>query len=110
MSYQVMEIERTDEHCDDPTKDETSIAVQELLERIAEADEEARKAIETAMKADLAAKTASIKIVCSCGFTRCGLIGRFGHPVPVFKAEIQPIPSQYARDMRALALKGQGGF
>lgn len=108
MSYLVQEQETTLEHSDDSTRDEVSVAVKELMERIAQEDEATRKAIEAAMAADLAAKTERLTLVCSCGFTRCPMIGMYGHPRPVFTSAIEPIPSQYARDVRALELKGQG--
>jgi hypothetical protein len=45
-------------------------------------------------------------VICSCGCFTCGAIGIFGHPVPVFTEQIEPIPSQFSRDREALRLKG----
>lgn len=45
-------------------------------------------------------------VICSCGAFTCSQVSRFGHPVPVFKEDIEPLWPQYARDQRALALKG----
>lgn len=45
-------------------------------------------------------------VICSCGYFTCGAIGIFGHPVPVFQENIEPIPSQPSRDREALRLKG----
>lgn len=40
----------------------------------------------------------------SLGLT-CSLIWKYGLPIPTFHTEIEPIPSQYRRDVRALELK-----
>lgn len=48
-----------------------------------------------------------VKLVCSCGFATCPAVRRYGHPEPVFEAEIRPLPSQFARDQRALALHAE---
>lgn len=46
------------------------------------------------------------KPICSCGHYTCPLLPRYGHPVPVYKEEIRPLPNQMKRDKRALELKG----
>lgn len=45
-------------------------------------------------------------IICSCGYYTCSAIGLYGHPVPVFKEDIEPLFPQGRRDRRALELKG----
>lgn len=45
--------------------------------------------------------------ICSCGFYTCPAIVRYGHPVPVFKEDIEPLFPQSRRDERALELKGE---
>ncbi len=47
-----------------------------------------------------------VKVICSCGHYTCPWVVRFGHPEPVYHESIEPLPSQYARDERALALRG----
>jgi len=47
-------------------------------------------------------------IICSCGCFTCPAVSRFGHSVPVFKEDIEPLWPQHARDVRALQLKGGG--
>lgn len=52
------------------------------------------------------AKTIMAPIICSCGNGRCYAVGVFGHPEPIYAAEIRPISSgQDAKDRRALELK-----
>lgn len=46
-----------------------------------------------------------VKLVCSCGSTRCQAIERFGLPAPVFYADIEPLGPQHVRDERAIAVK-----
>lgn len=52
-----------------------------------------------------AARVVRQKVICSCGYYTCAQIVRFGLIVPVFRAEIEPIPSQVTRDRRALQLR-----
>lgn len=54
-----------------------------------------------------ALKTSPVKQhdICSCGYFTCGMIVHYGHPVPVFKEDIEPLHPQYTRDQRALQLK-----
>ena len=47
--------------------------------------------------------------ICSCGFFTCGAIRLFGHPVPVFAEQIEPLYPQGKRDRRAIELKGLSG-
>lgn len=58
-------------------------------------------------KAKTKTRTVRVKVICSCGYYTCGMIRRFGHPEPLYQAEIRPLPSQYARDQRALALHAE---
>jgi hypothetical protein len=44
--------------------------------------------------------------ICSCGFFTCPAISTYGHPVPLFKSDIEPLYPQMTRDVRALELKG----
>lgn len=46
-------------------------------------------------------------LICSCGYKTCGAITRFGLPEPTFHGQIEPIPSQYARDVRALEIRSE---
>ncbi len=55
-------------------------------------------------------RTVRVKVICSCGYYTCGMIRRFGHPEPVYQVEIRPLPSQYARDLRALALHAEAAI
>ncbi len=48
---------------------------------------------------------ARVKLVCSCGSTRCYAIERFGLPAPVFHVDIEPLGPQHVRDDRAIAVK-----
>lgn len=57
---------------------------------------------------DKIVSTTKQTLVCSCGSTTCFAISAFGLPRPLFSSDIEPIPSQNIRDMRAYALK-QGG-
>lgn len=50
--------------------------------------------------------TVRVKVICSCGYYTCGMIRRYGHPEPLYRSDIRPLPSQYARDRRALELHG----
>jgi hypothetical protein len=54
--------------------------------------------------ADAAAKLNRTEI-CSCGFFTCPAIVTYGHPVPLFKEDIEPLHPQSRRDRRALELK-----
>lgn len=54
--------------------------------------------------------TRRTKLICSCGSFTCGAIVRFGLSVPTFEGDIQPIPSQHVRDIRALEIKAAGGL
>lgn len=49
-------------------------------------------------------------LVCSCGSRTCGAISVFGLSIPTFGEQIEPIPTQYARDMRARDIKSSGGI
>lgn len=46
--------------------------------------------------------------ICSCGHFTCGMIVRFGLPVPTFTDQIEPIRSQTERDKRALEILAGG--
>lgn len=72
------------------------------------ADEAAlmRTAEEAIARREANGATVRVKVVCSCGSYTCRAIRLFGHPVPVFQTEIEPLPSQYARDEHALRLHG----
>jgi hypothetical protein len=48
----------------------------------------------------------TVAVICSCGYYTCGAIERFGHPLPVFQEDIEPLFPQHSRDKRALELKG----
>lgn len=52
------------------------------------------------------AEVALATVVCSCGSTTCSMISTFGLPRPIFHVDIEPIPSQVQRDLRAVALRG----
>jgi hypothetical protein len=72
---------------------------------------EARKAALEAEEAEeREALTRRTKLICSCGSFTCGAIVRFGLSVPTFEGDIQPIPSQHVRDIRALEIKAAGGL
>lgn len=77
-----------------------------------EADEEEAAMLKALAEAGLvdeqgeATRAAERVVICSCGLYTCGAIGLFGHPVPTFKEEIEPLWPQSRRDERALALKG----
>ncbi len=43
--------------------------------------------------------------ICSCGYFSCPMIVHYGHPVPIFKEDIEPLHPQTVRDIRALELK-----
>lgn len=58
---------------------------------------------------DQTALCASKTLICSCGYHTCSLIIRYGLPVPIFKDDIEPIPSQSRRDKRALEIKSERG-
>lgn len=73
----------------------TGRAVQ-AVEEATEEDEEAEEDADVVL----------VRVICSCGSISCGAIRRYGHPEPVYEAEIQPLPSQFARDQRAVALHG----
>ena len=45
------------------------------------------------------------KVICSCGHYTCCMVGRYGHPLPVFTESIEPLYPQSARDELALKLK-----
>ncbi len=45
-------------------------------------------------------------IICSCGWHTCPAVVTYGHPVPIYQVDIRPLPTQRARDLHALALKG----
>jgi hypothetical protein len=51
-------------------------------------------------------KTILATVICSCGSKTCGMIGAFGHPEPIYKEAILPLPGQTAKDAKALELKG----
>jgi hypothetical protein len=44
--------------------------------------------------------------VCSCGYFTCGMISRYGLPVPTFKEDVEPLWPQARRDERALQIRG----
>lgn len=47
--------------------------------------------------------------ICSCGHYSCRMRPTFGHPVPLFKSDIEPLWPQSTRDRRALELKAGPG-
>lgn len=51
-------------------------------------------------------KTILATVICSCGSKTCALIGNLGHPEPVYKEAILPLPDQYQKDVKAAELKG----
>jgi hypothetical protein len=61
---------------------------------------------EVADAARLAASSRRGVEVCSCGHFTCGLIGRYGLPVPTFKDDVEPLFPQSRRDRRALEIRG----
>lgn len=61
---------------------------------------------EAMAKKAMAATNAKAVKICSCGHYTCPLQPRFGHPVPVFKEDIEPLWPQSTRDKRAIELKG----
>ena len=83
---------------DHSASDEEEEALRALLAKI-EADELAAEDL-------VAAAKLARRQICSCGFFTCGAIGRYGHPLPVFKEDIEPLWPQGTRDQRALELKG----
>lgn len=100
MGYQYLETE-TDEiatHGEDDL--EESVRYQEL--RL-----EAGLLTEDEEKAAKIAKSQMDLVVCSCGSSRCFMISKFGHRKPLYTAEIAPILGQWAKDIRALQLKGE---
>jgi hypothetical protein len=96
--YLTLETEESATHGEDDL--EESERYQELLLEagLIEDDEE---------KARKIAKSRMELVVCSCGSARCYMIRKFGHPRKIYTNEIEPIPGQHAKDMRALALKGE---
>lgn len=44
-------------------------------------------------------------LICSCGSKLCSAIGLYGLPEPTFHESIEPIPTQYQRDVRAREMK-----
>lgn len=67
------------------------------------------------VEAELAAKRAReekkarrTKLICSCGSFTCIAIVHFGLTVPTFQGAIEPIPSQFRRDVVARQLKEAG--
>lgn len=105
MSYEVVEIEREDEHGDRFGVDDTEISYAEMLAKVeAIQEEETREALLAQLVEQ--AKADMVKVICSCGSFSCGAITTFGHPVPLYQAEIEPLSSQYSKDCRAVALKG----
>jgi hypothetical protein len=52
------------------------------------------------------ATSSSFLEICSCGYHTCSMIFLYGHPIPVFKSDIEPLFPQSRRDQRALELKG----
>jgi len=50
-------------------------------------------------------KAPLVKILCSCGSSKCFAIGRFGLPAPTYHTEIAPLGQQTVRDQRAIALR-----
>lgn len=56
---------------------------------------------------DLVQKKTSVAktMICSCGFYTCPMVKKFGHPMPVFKEQIEPLHPQGRRDKRAVELK-----
>lgn len=71
-----------------------------------QAQAEARLAKEAVKKATQ--KTKMVMILCSCGSPKCWAINRFGLRAPLFHQEIEPIYSQYERDMKAARMKVLG--
>lgn len=52
-------------------------------------------------------RAAKKTVICSCGYFTCSMVGVYGHPVPVYQAQIEPLPSQPSRDREALRIKGE---
>lgn len=102
MMYQYLRTETEEEHAERLGVDETTA----LWGGEDETSELSRRLREEPQLAALVPKRAvRVTLVCSCGFTTCPVIGRYGLPRPVFHAEIEPIQSQCARDRRALELR-----
>jgi hypothetical protein len=89
---------------------------QEAAEHQENEDEEARtreylakRGLKVDEYGDIVEDTESriVKVICSCGHYTCSLVDRYGHPVPVFKEDIEPLWPQHERDKRALELKGK---
>jgi hypothetical protein len=107
MSYGYLSTETEEEvkHGDDP---EQEIKYEEML--VANGVLERTSAEQSALdaKTSVEKQTKMVMIVCSCGHAKCPCIPIFGHPVPVFEKEIQPIWSQMERDIVARRLKMLG--
>jgi len=80
---------------DEETKTEAYLAARGL-----------RRNVETGEIEEDITSVVRVKIICSCGSYTCCMISRFGHPVEVFKGDIEPLYPQLARDRRAVELKG----
>lgn len=90
----------------------------DLEEQAAPSDHSASDEEEEALKKALAAifgeevlegaavSSGAVVEICSCGYHTCSMISRYGHPVPVFRSDIEPLFPQSRRDERALELKG----
>ena len=100
------EVETAEEQADHDATDEAEEALLKYLASIGLEKNERGEIVPTEAASQQAKDAASRVKICSCGFHTCRLIGLYGHPVPVFKEEIEPIPSQMMRDLRALELKG----
>lgn len=74
-------------------------------------EEHAAKVAELAAKAETLAiatrppRVERVKVMCSCGYSTCPLTWKYGLPVPMYRQEIRPLPTQPIRDMRAVELK-----
>jgi hypothetical protein len=53
----------------------------------------------------VSSKVQTEPIICSCGLRRCGMVGVFGLPRPLYLVEIAPLPGQPAKDRRAVVLR-----
>jgi hypothetical protein len=125
VAYQYTTTETEAEHAErigvDETSEETrwcdTCSVWEAAELVCEkavaaalAAEEAAILANRPPPARIVARMRRQTLICSCGHRTCRMINRYGLTVPTFRGDIEPIPSQYARDRRALEIKAGGGL
>ncbi len=93
--YLETESEESERHGDN---EDQEVVYQEMLVKAGLAEDLEAIAAKKAMDA------VAVALVCSCGSKRCYMVRKYGLPVPVFHAEIEPVYPQSSRDLKALSL------